>query len=188
MWHIPTWYFIIRTLWQLRCLNCYSSAILLKENDRAAVSFFTHGSEWSNPDTSNVSLPVDPGGPRGPCVPTPGLPFSPFSPGKPKEIVFSHILIKTVSGVYYLTRIIVPYVISHLKTDGRERRRWMLKIIWFFFHPFLTASEGQCHSWGLKHSYCHGSFIRMVCRDISQFPGCTSCGNLPLDYTKVQLL
>lgn len=63
---------------------------------------------------------MDPGGPRGPCVPTPGLPFSPFSPGKPKEIVLSHILIISVSSVYYLSRIIVPYVIFHLKTDGRE--------------------------------------------------------------------
>lgn len=139
MWHIPTWYYTVRTLGQLRCLNCYSSATLLKEKDRAAVSFFTRGSEWSNPDASNVSLPVDPGGPRGPCVPTPGLPFSPFSPGKPKEIVFSYILIKSVSSVYYLTRMIVPYVIFHLKTDGREGRRWKLKIIWFLFHPFRDS-------------------------------------------------
>lgn len=130
MWHIPMWYYIVRTLWQLRCLNCYSPW-----GERAVVSFFTHGSEWSNPGASNISLPVDPGGPRGPCVPTPGLPFSPFSPGKPKEIVFSHILIKNVSSVYYLTSIIVPYVIFHLKTDGRERRRWKIRIIWFFFHP-----------------------------------------------------
>lgn len=45
-----------------------------------------------------------------------------------------------------------------------------------FSPPFPDSlSRETWHSWGLKHSSCHGGFIEVVCRGIGQFPGCTSC-------------
>lgn len=62
------------------------------------------------------------------------------------------------------------------KNRWQRRDEGKIKNYWGGFPPFLNGlSRGTWHSWGLKHSCCHGGFTEVVCRSVGQFPGCASC-------------